>query len=58
MTDTARALSLTAEGAPWVNGIIPLFTAPSAQAYLLGRDPSTASDMDRNRKLALRTEYA
>lgn len=58
MTDTARALSLTAEGAPWVNGIIPLFTAPSVQAYLLGRDPSTASDMDRNRKLALRTEYA
>ena len=55
MTDTARALSLTTDGAPWVNGIIPLFTAPSVQAYLLGRDPANASDMDRNRKLAIRT---
>lgn len=58
MEDTERALSLTAEGASWVNGVIPLFTAPSVQAYLLGRDPMTATDMDRNRKLALRTEYA
>ncbi len=55
MTDTARALSLTADGAPWVNGIIPLFSAPSVQAYLLARDPASATDMDRNRVLALRT---
>ena len=58
MEDTARALSLTDEGASWVNGVIPLFTAPSVQAYLLGRDPTTARDMDRNRKLALRTQHA
>jgi oxygen-independent coproporphyrinogen-3 oxidase len=54
MTDTARALSLTKEGATWVNGIIPLFTAPSVQSYLLERDPANATDMDKNRKLALR----
>lgn len=58
MEDTEQALSLTAEGASWVNGVIPLFTAPSVQSYLLGRDPTTATDMDRNRKLALRTEHA
>jgi oxygen-independent coproporphyrinogen III oxidase len=55
---TDRALSLTTEGAPWVNGVIPLFTAPSVQTYLVERDPRTASDMDKNRKLALRTQYA
>lgn len=58
MHDTARALSLTKEGARWVNGIIPLFVAPSVQAYLLERDPTMATDMDRNRKLALRTADA
>ncbi len=54
MHDTARALSLTPEGAPWVNGIIPLFTAPSVQAHLLARDETSASDFDRHRRLALR----
>jgi hypothetical protein len=58
MTDTTRALSLTSEGAPWVNGVIPLFTAPSVQSYLIERDPEKATDMDKNRKLALRTDYA
>lgn len=55
MHDTERALSLTPEGARWVNGIIPLFVAPSVQGYLVARDPERATDMDRNRKLALRT---
>jgi oxygen-independent coproporphyrinogen-3 oxidase len=50
-----RALSLTPEGAKWVNGIIPLFVAPSVQSYLIERDPERATDMDRNRALALRT---
>ncbi len=55
MHDTERAFSLTPEGAKWINGIIPLFVAPSVQSYLLARDPARATDMDRHRKLALRT---
>ena len=49
-----RALSLTSEGAAWTPGIIPLFYGPSAQRYLIERDPETATDMQMNRKLALK----
>ena len=49
-----HALSLTPEGVHYKNGIIPLFAAPSIQAYLIGRDPTQADDMTRNRKIALR----
>ncbi|HLT38191.1 MAG TPA: coproporphyrinogen-III oxidase family protein [Enhygromyxa sp.] len=48
------ALSLTDVGSAFVNGIIPLFAAPSIQQYLLERDPAGADDLVRNRKLALR----
>lgn len=51
-------LGLTALGAKWVNAVIPLFAAPSVQSYLLARDPATADDMTRNRKLAERTAGA
>lgn len=54
MYDTDHALSLTSQGAPWVSGVIPLFTAPSVQGYLLERDPDAAMDMDKNRRLAIR----
>lgn len=49
-----EALSLTPEGVHMVNGIIPLFAAPSIQGYLIERQPDSAQDMSRNRKLALR----
>ena len=49
-----RALSMTPEGAHFKNGIIPLFAAPSIQAYLIERDPQRSEDMERNRKIALR----
>ncbi|MFV8752314.1 coproporphyrinogen-III oxidase family protein [Nannocystaceae bacterium ST9] len=52
------ALSLTAEGARFTNGIIPLFAAPSIQGYLIARDPKVADDMARNRKVALRVAAA
>ena len=52
MEYTSRALSLTPEGAMHVNGVIALFFAPSIQKYLIDRDPSLATDMDRNRRLA------
>lgn len=48
------ALSLTEEGCHVLNGIIPLFAAPSIQGYLIARDPKQADDFVRNRKLALR----
>jgi oxygen-independent coproporphyrinogen-3 oxidase len=48
------ALSLTAEGVHHKPGIIPLFAAPSIQAYLIERDPTQADDLARNRKVALR----
>ncbi|WP_146158221.1 coproporphyrinogen-III oxidase family protein [Enhygromyxa salina] len=48
------ALSLTPEGVHAKNGIIPLFAAPSIQGYLIGRDPTVADDLVRNRKIALR----
>lgn len=54
MEYTPRALSLTREGAAQVNGVIALFFAPSVQAYLIGRDPDAATDMDRNRRSAER----
>jgi len=54
MAWTGRALSLTPEGARHVNGVIPLFAAPSIQRYLVERDPARAGDMDRNRRQALR----
>jgi oxygen-independent coproporphyrinogen III oxidase len=54
MTMTDRALSLTPEGAANVNGVIALFFAPSIQRYLIERDPDSASDMHRNRRLALK----
>lgn len=54
MTLGDEALSLTDEGVAHVNGIIPLFAAPSIQTYLIDRDPQHADDMARNRKLALR----
>lgn len=53
MTLGPDALSLTDEGAAFVNGIIPLFAAPSIQRYLLERDPDRADDMTRNRRAAL-----
>jgi oxygen-independent coproporphyrinogen-3 oxidase len=53
MTLGDDALSLTEEGTPYVNGIIPLFAAPSIQKYLLERDPARADDMSRNRRAAL-----
>lgn len=49
-----RSLSLTSDGARHFNGTIALFFAPSVQAYLIARDPSTASDMVTNEKAALR----
>jgi len=49
-----EALSLTAKGVDYKNGIIPLFAAPSIQGYLIERDPEQADDLSRNRKLALR----
>lgn len=52
MVLTDDALSLTTEGARVVNGIIPLFAAPSIQGYLIDRDPSTAKDMALNRRFA------
>lgn len=58
MTLEDDVLGLTPEGAKYVNGVIPLFSAPSVQSYLLGRDPRTADDMHRNRKLAERTAGA
>jgi oxygen-independent coproporphyrinogen-3 oxidase len=54
MDFVADALSLTAKGVDVINGIIPLFAAPSIQRYLLERDPQNAQDMSKNRKLALR----
>jgi oxygen-independent coproporphyrinogen-3 oxidase len=53
-----EALSLTVEGTRYVNGIIPLFAAPSIQGYLIERDPASADDMTRNRKMALRVAAA
>ena len=53
MTLGDEALSLTDEGTSYVNGIIPLFAAPSIQKYLLERDPARADDMTRNRRAAL-----
>lgn len=53
MTLGDDALSLTDEGASAVNGIIPLFAAPSIQRYLLERDPDRADDMTKNRRAAL-----
>jgi oxygen-independent coproporphyrinogen-3 oxidase len=49
------ALSLTPEGVHDKNGIIPLFAAPSIQGYLIGRDPTVAEDLVRNRKIAVAT---
>jgi len=54
MLPNERAFSLTPEGALWTAGIIPLFYAPSAQRYLIERDPDTADDMERNRRVALK----
>ena len=50
----ADALSVTARGAHYKNGIIPLFAAPSIQQYLIERDPDAAADLARNRRAALR----
>jgi oxygen-independent coproporphyrinogen-3 oxidase len=52
MTDSVRALSLTEEGAPWVNGIIPLFCAPSVQAVLLDHGLECASAPEQDQRLA------
>lgn len=49
-----HALSLTPDGVHDKNGIIPLFAAPSIQGYLIGRDPTQAEDLVRNRKIAAR----
>ena len=54
MEYTPRGLSLTPTGAAQVNGVIPLFYAPSVQRYLIDRDPDAATDMDRNRRFAER----
>jgi hypothetical protein len=53
MTLDDRALSLTPEGALFTAGVIPLFYAPSAQRYLLEREPENADDLPRNRRRAL-----
>jgi len=55
--DTGRALSMTAEGARHFNGVLALFFAPSVQAYLLGRDPDRALDMQRARRAALKVAH-
>ncbi|TGN20199.1 coproporphyrinogen-III oxidase family protein [Leptospira idonii] len=47
-----ESLSLTEEGAKYFNGTIALFFAPSVQGYLIDRNPETAEDMHKNRKLA------
>jgi oxygen-independent coproporphyrinogen III oxidase len=52
------ALSLTAEGVHFNNGIIPLFAAPSIQGYLIERDADTCEDLSRNREVALRVATA
>ena len=52
MNYTDKTLSLTKEGARHFNGVIALFFAPSVQAYLIGRDPERAEDLDRNRRIA------
>jgi oxygen-independent coproporphyrinogen-3 oxidase len=49
-----RALSLTAEGALQVNGVIPLFAAPGVKRYLIERDAESRDDLHRNRARALR----
>jgi oxygen-independent coproporphyrinogen-3 oxidase len=49
---TEKALSMTASGAEHFSGVVALFHAPSVKSYLVGRDPATATDMHRNRKLA------
>lgn len=51
---TERALSMTAKGAEHFSGVVALFHAPSVKAYLVARDPRTASDMHSNRALAER----
>ena len=51
---TDDALSLTPEGAAYVNGVIALFFAPSIQRYLLERDPELAQDLHANRAASLR----
>ena len=52
---TPEALRMTPAGAHAKNGIIPLFAAPSIQAYLIARDPAQAGDFEKNRRVALRT---
>ena len=52
-----EALRMTPEGVHAKNGIIPLFAAPSIQAYLIGRDPARATDFERNRRIAVRTAH-
>lgn len=54
MEYTDRALSLTKQGALHKNGVIALFHAPSVKQYLIERDPNTARDFERNRKMAVR----
>jgi oxygen-independent coproporphyrinogen-3 oxidase len=49
---TEKALSMTRKGAERFAGVVALFHAPSVKSYLLERDPRTAADMDRHRKLA------
>ena len=53
MTCTDRALSMTDEGARSFNGLCALFHAPSVKHYLIQRDPATAEDMQRSRRVAL-----
>lgn len=48
------ALSLTAKGAQYFNGVIALFFAPSVQRYLVSRDAESAADFAKNRMLAER----
>jgi len=53
MEYTDRALSMTDDGAQHFNGVCALFHAPSVKEYLIHRDPDTAEDMQRNRKIAV-----
>ncbi len=54
MEVTPDALRLTPKGADHKSGVHALFHAPSIQHYLIERDPDAATDMHRNRALALR----
>lgn len=51
--ERSGALSMTDKGAEDFAGVVALFHAPSVKHYLLTRDPDSADDFLKNRKLAV-----